>query len=280
MLTSQNLPSLIALINKKLKEANVKEKPADKKHIQIRSVHRHPSNDLVLYTMTPRQAKVLRDQGEKWIHALSPKLKLHHQIHTVVVHGIPASFQPSDQQHLDMLMAMNPETLTPAPVFVKWISLNAIQRGVSHSSIRIGFADAKQAKKAVEQQVFYGRYNKKTEYGRKSKSKCMNCLQDRHTSNHCKTDLMCPYFSESHPADKCELRGLMTSNCMACARALKTTKNDVDLKTLFSTTPLHLRHSPLDPTCPTRLALKRAEAAKAAKATTVPPGAKDRVHLE
>lgn len=96
----------------------------------------------------------------------------------------------------------------------------------------------------------------------------MNCLQDGHTSNHCKAELMCPYCAEEHPADKCELKCLMTSNCTACARALKLKEPETDLGELFSTTPANLSHSPLDPTCPTRVAQKRAEVTKAISKTT------------
>lgn len=169
VLTTTNYPTLIALVNAKLAEANVKEKPTDSKSIQIRSVHRHTSNYVVLYTTTPHQADLLRKHAEKWVQLLSPHLKPHEPVHTVVVHGIPALFQPADQQHLEMLMAMTPDIQSPEPLFVKWISPNAIQRGVSHSSIWIGFKNADQAKRAVEHQVFFGRYNKKTEYGRKAK---------------------------------------------------------------------------------------------------------------
>lgn len=266
-----NYPTLITLVNSKLAEANIKENVGDQKPIQIRSVHRHPSNDVVLYTTTPHQAETLRRQGDKWIHLLSPRLSLHLPIHTVVVHGIPASFQPSDPQHLDMLFAMNQETMSPAPVFVKWISQNTIQRGVSHSSIRIGFSDAEQARRAVEQKVFYGRYNKRTEFGRKTKLRCMNCMGEGQTSNQCKADMMCPYCASDHPADKCELRGTMTSNCTACARALKAADQTTDLSTIFSKTPIHLHHSPLDPTCPTRLAIKKKEAAEEASTATAIP---------
>lgn len=150
--------------------------------------------------------------------------------------------------------------MSPAPTFVKWISQNAIHRGVSHSSIRIGFSDAEQAQRAVEQQIFYGRYNKRTKFGRKTKPRCMNCLGEGHTLNHCKADMMCLYCAGDHPADKCELRSKMTSNCTACARALKTADQTTDLKTLFSKTPVHLHHSPLDPTCPARINSKRQQA--------------------
>lgn len=91
-----------------------------------------------------------------------------------------------------MLAAMNADTLNPAPVFVKWVSANAVQRGASHLSIRIGFADAAQAALAVEQKIFYGRFNKSTEFGRKAKPRCMNCLQEGHITRYCKEELMCP----------------------------------------------------------------------------------------
>lgn len=88
-LLSMNYATLIALINSKLTEACIKEKTADPKPIQIQSVHRHPSNNQVLYTTTPQQAKELRRQGTKWIPLLSSSLSLHLTVHTVVVHGIP-----------------------------------------------------------------------------------------------------------------------------------------------------------------------------------------------
>lgn len=270
-LISYNYPSLIALINGKLTEANIKEKASDVKPLPIRSVHRHPSNDVVIYTTTTQQAEAIRKQGDKWIALLSPCLKLHLPVHTVVVHCIPASFQPSDPQHLEMLAAMNPETMTPSPVFVKWVSLNAIQRGSSDSSIRIGFTNADQARRAVEQNIFYGKYSKCTEYGRKTKTRCMNCLEEGHASHHCKGAMMCPYCAADHAADKRELRGKTTSNCTSCARAILKKTPDTNLKILFSTTPVHLHHSPLDPTCPTRLEAKKQEAAKAALASKTAP---------
>lgn len=155
-LANLNYPPLISLINTKLAAANIKTTATDEKAIQVRSVHRHPSRDIVIYTTTPQQAEILRNRSEEWLHTVSPKLIIHSPVHSVVVHGIPATFIPTDPQHIEMLVAMNADTLNPAPVFIKWLSPNAIHRGVSHSSIRIGFADAKQAQKAVDQKIFYG----------------------------------------------------------------------------------------------------------------------------
>lgn len=270
-LASMSYPTLITTVNKLLGSLHIKENPTDTKAIQIRSVHRHPSNDLVLYTTTPNQADRLRQQGSKWLTLLSPKLSLRPPIFTVVVHGIPTSFNPTCPDHLSMLKAMNPDTLDTPLVFVKWISPQAVQKGVSHSSIRIGFTSAEQAKRAVEERIFYGNYNKKTEHGRITKTRCMNCLQEGHTSKFCKTPVLCPYCAETHHADTCPIKSRTTSNCTACARRMKDADPALDLKHLFSTTPLVLRHSPLDPTCPARIAAAVDKARKATEARQQQP---------
>lgn len=178
-----------------------------------------------------------------------------------------------------MLRAMNTDTLDPAPLFVKWISSNAVQRGATHSSIRIGFADANQAQHTVDLKIFYGRFNKKTEFGHKTKPRCMNCLQEGHITRYFKAQLMCPYCAEPHAADQCEMHGKLTTNCTTCARQLLKTDPTTNLKTVFSETPRHLRHSPLDPTCPARIAEKLTLATKANKKKNDPPSPPDHPHL-
>lgn len=148
---------------------------------------------------------------------MSEGLTLQNPVHTVVVHGIPTSFNPTDPKHLEMLRVMNPDTLSPPSIFIKWLRANAVQRGAFHSSIRIGFANADQAKMAVDMKIFYGWFNKRTKHRRKSKPRCMNCLQEGHVTRYCKEPVMCPYCSGSHIAESCALHGNMTTSCTACA---------------------------------------------------------------
>lgn len=192
-------------------------------------------------------------------------MTLRNPVYPVVVHGIPTSFNSDCPDHMAMLIAMNPETLSPPPLFFKWISQQTIKRGVSHSSIRLGLSSSDQAKKAVDGMIFYGRFNKKTENGRATKARCMNCLHKGHTSNYCKEKVMCPLCAEEHQADQCSLKGRLTTSCTACARYMKGKDPSLDLKALFAKNPVGLRHSPLDPTCPTRIA-KKAELEKQATA--------------
>lgn len=261
-LASLNYPTLITTINRRLADLSIKVNQSDTKPIAIWSVHRHPSNNLVLYTTTSDQEDALIEQHDKWVHLLSKGLALHNPVHSVVVHGIPTSFNPTDPQHLEMLGAMNPNTLNPPPMFVKWISANAVQQGETHSSIRIGFSEADRATQAVEQKIFYGRFNKHTEFGRKIKPRCMDCLKEGHITRHCKEKVMCPYCSEEHTPNSCNLQGKMTTNCTACARNAQTLDSAVDLKSLFAKTSRYLCHSPLDQTCPAQIAGKKAQALK------------------
>lgn len=158
-------------------------------------------------------------------------------IYPVVVHGIPTSFNPVSPDHLRMLEAMNPDTFKTPPLFVKWISQQSVQRGTSQSSIRIGFSSLDQANEAVKNKIFYGRFNKQTEHGRATKARFMNCLQDGHTSKHCKEPGLCPYCAENHPADTCELKGKMTSTVpLAHDTARRSTRR--------STSKLSLRQHP------------------------------------
>lgn len=156
----------------------------------------------------------------------------------VFVHVILTSFNPADPQHLDMLAAMNPNTLNPAPVFFKWISFNAVYRGASHSLIRIGFADVEQAKHTVKQKVFYSHFNKRKR--KKSKPRCLNCLQEGHTAHYFKAELMCPYCARTHTSNKCEWHRKMTTCCTACARHMQKTETTLSVRTLLLNTPQHL----------------------------------------
>lgn len=253
-LASLSYPAIMSMINVQLALSGIKENPTDPKAIQIRSVHHHPSNNIVLYTKSAKQANALRTTSQRWLPQTTQHMMLRNPILPVVVHGIPTSFNPNCPDHMEMLTAMNQDTLSPPPQFVKWVSPQAIKQGVSHLSIRLGFLSLEQAKKAIEDKIFYGRYNKQTEHGRASKARCMNCLQEGHTSNFCKEQVMCCYCSEEHQADKCPSQGLTTKSCTACARHLKKGNLSLDLKELFSKTPVGLHHSPLDPTCPTRIA--------------------------
>lgn len=137
-------------------------------------MHRHPSNNLVLYTTTNIQADTLRICSKDWIPLLSYKLQLHNPVHVVVIH---ASQCPSALLTPNTWPCLQKWTqiLNPAPCFVKWTSSNAVQLGESHSLIRIGFVNSDQEKTTVKQKQFYRIFNKKIEFSQKIKPHFMNC---------------------------------------------------------------------------------------------------------
>lgn len=99
----------------------------------------------------------------------------------------------------------------------------------------------------------------RTKHGKKTKPRCMN------VTKYCKDQLMCPYFAGEYSAESCDLHGKMTTNCTACARHAQRGDASISLVSLLSEAPCHLRHSPLDPTCPARLAEKKSIAQAASK---------------
>lgn len=66
-LSSLSYPALIMKLNNQLSSSGIKENPQDLKAIQVRSVHHHPSNDIILYTTTAKQADVLRTTSQRWL---------------------------------------------------------------------------------------------------------------------------------------------------------------------------------------------------------------------
>lgn len=212
-------------------------------------MHRHPSNNLVLYTTTNIQADTLRICSKDWIPLLSYKLQLHNPVHVVVIH---ASQCPSALLTPNTWPCLQKWTqiLNPAPCFVKWTSSNAVQLGESHSLIRIGFVNSDQEKTTVKQKQFYRIFNKKIEFSQKIKPHFMNCPQEDHITRYFKAKFMCLYCAKEHTTDKCVMHGKIMTNCTACLRHLKKSASTIDIKALFSETPRHLRHSPIDPTYP------------------------------
>lgn len=149
-LTNLSYPALITKTNIQLQTSGVKENTSDLKTIQVGLVHQHPSNDLVLYTTTAKQAEALRATSQRWLPQITQKMSLRNPVYPVVVHGIPTSFKPDCPDDIKILIAMNPDTLNPPPLFVKWVSQQAIKRGVLLSLIRIGLYSIEQAKKQLK----------------------------------------------------------------------------------------------------------------------------------
>lgn len=150
-----------------------------------------------------------------------PDLTLHNPVHVVVVHGIPTSFDSADPQHLEMLRDMNPDTLDLMSLFVKWVGAHTVQHEATYLSIRIGVDTTDQGKLVVEQKIFYGCFNKRTEFRQQTKPRCMNLLYNSHIMRLFKEELMCPDCTDNHTDNMCTIPCKMTTNCTACARHIQ-----------------------------------------------------------
>ncbi|KAH9808168.1 hypothetical protein DFH28DRAFT_1136581 [Melampsora americana] len=107
----KTIPELIKVLNLELSSSKILLKPEDTKPIEVRNVHRHPSGDLVIYLDSQRHAQSLRSQEKEWLHKISPNLAIKQELHAIIVHGEPTTFNPSRKEDIDLLKTCNGDLL-------------------------------------------------------------------------------------------------------------------------------------------------------------------------
>lgn len=250
----KTVPELIRSFNAVLKENNIKIGPDDASCIVARNIHRHPSNDLVIYLDSPKQVQALRDQVDAWLPKVSPNLALKQVVHSVIVHGVPTTFNPTRQEDVDLLKINNGEMLDNA-LFVRWLKKDTADDATKrHSSLLIGFKTLGEASLAARTKVWQGRGRHRTELSGPPPTRCFNCQGLGHTAAACKLAPMCPFCSEAHHAHNCPAKGLTAMKCIACARGKQKSDPSTNLVRLFKEDHHELLHHPFAPTCPVRIA--------------------------
>lgn len=146
-----------------LNEAGIKVKPDDESPIMARNIHRHPSNDLVVYLDSHKQVQALRDQVASWLPKVSPHLALKQEVHSVIVHGIPTTFNPTRPEDIDLLKICN-GTLLDDAIFLRWLRRDPADDPTKrHSSLLIGFKTLREASLAARTKIWHGRGRHRTE---------------------------------------------------------------------------------------------------------------------
>lgn len=250
----KSITELIKSLNMVLKDNNIKLSPSDTSHMAVRNIHRHPSHDLVIYVESQKQAQALRDQVDSWLPKVSPYLALKQEVHSVIVHGIPTTFNPTRQEDVDLLKTCNGELLDNA-LFVRWLKRDTADDAAKrHSSLLIGFKTLAEAALAARTKVWHGRGRHRTEISGPPPTRCFNCLGVGHTAAACKTAPMCPYCSGNHHLHNCPSKGGTALKCIICAREKLKADPTTNLTRLFKDNHADFLHHPFSPLCPVRIA--------------------------
>lgn len=253
----QSIPRLLIALNSHLGEKNVKINESSKSPIEVKSIQRHTFNDLILHLESPKHADALRSKAKEWLPTFSEKLEMKPETHTILVHGIPTTFNPKNPEHLGDLIASNGDHLANLSG-ISWMNIRAVEEeNKKYSSIIILLPDREAAQRCVKDQIWY-RFNKKrTELGRRPPPRCFNCLQSGHTAAACSQPALCPYCGDAHHAHHahtCGNRGLTPPKFTSCAREKERIDPHANLKGIFASNPTDLLHSPFDPSCAIRQA--------------------------
>ncbi|KAH9809093.1 hypothetical protein DFH28DRAFT_1134417 [Melampsora americana] len=250
----KTIPELIKILNNILKDNHIKVSQDSVSPIAVRNIHRHPSNDLVIYLESPKQAQALREQVASWLPKVSPTLALKQEVHAIVVHGIPTTFNPTRPEDIDLLKTCNGNLLNNA-LFVRWLKKDTAENSAKrYSSLLIGFKTSSEASLAAKAKVWHGRGLHRTQVCGPPVSRCYNCQGTGHTAAACKLATMCPHCSDDHREHNCPVKSSTAMKCVACARMKLKLDPSTNLKRLFKEDHADFLHHPFAPTCPVRIA--------------------------
>lgn len=254
VLTDQSTPRLLVALNRLLAAKQIKPHENSKMAVEVKSIQRHTFNDLILHLESPSHAEALRKTADKWLPTFSEKLTMKPDLHAILIHGIPTTFNPKSPDHLEDLIASNGDRLASLKS-IRWMNAKVVEEEKkNYSSIILFLTDREAAQRCVKDQIWY-RFNKKrTEMGKKPPPRCFNCLKAGHTAAACPDKALCPYCGEEHHAHTCPKKGTTPPKCTSCAREKLKLDPIVNLKGVFAANPVDLLHSPFDPKCSARQA--------------------------
>lgn len=99
----------------------------------MKAIQRHYSNDLVVHAEMQAHARSLKEAAPSWLPQLSPGFTIKLEIHAVLVHGVPTSFEPAIEDHVKEHKVSNGEMLSSMSS-VRWVNPKSIEEGDKHFS--------------------------------------------------------------------------------------------------------------------------------------------------
>lgn len=245
---------LIQELNLVFRAYKINLKPEDKAAIEIKSVRRHPSNNIDLYFETAAHALKVREMPRTWVQGFSKTLKMKEARHEIIVNGISKTFDPNIPDHVEELQVCNGALLKDM-LSVCWLNPKALEDPEKrHSLLLISLKTKEQAQLCVKEKIWHGRGRHITLRSGPPPRRCYNCQKTGHTAPACPLPPLCPFCGEKHHSHTCPENGKTSMKCTACARKKVTLEPQTNLKALFASNPVDLIHHPFSPVCPTRIA--------------------------
>lgn len=217
---------------------------------RIRAFKRiHQTGDVVILLKKPEHAEAVLAAESLWVRRLSPDLKIKMKTYTIMVHGIPTTFDPTDKGMVRNLQAKKGNRLD-ALESIQWANPNSIAIGKPFSSIFISLTNPEEANTAIFQNVSYQRELRTTERSKKHQSgvQCYECQGFCHTQKMCTQKPRCAVCTGDHQTEACETLETGKTYCVNCTEAYiasqKTTSPLFSKKDITHEVLKTLEHSP------------------------------------
>lgn len=251
--------TLAARINTAIKAAIPSSSPRIK---AFKRVHR--TGDINVFFETQDHLEQAAETANLWVPKFNDKLRLKTKIYTIMVHGVPTSFDITDDRKVKSFQFENGNILNSLES-IRWANTNSIATKKPFSSLFISLGDPEAANEAIFNNIIYQREIQTTERSKKHAGsiQCFKCQGFGHTKAPCKAASRCATCTGDHPTDECDAATAGKSYCANCTDVFvnekkKTnpafTSDDIEPEDLTK-----LEHSPQAASCP----IKRAKAVPA-----------------
>lgn len=222
----------------------------------VRAIRKiHQNGEIVLQFNNPDHARKAQEQSSEWPPLLNPNLKLKVKLYTVMVHGIPTSFDVSRADEFSKLKQEN-QGLLDSLQSIRWVNTHSLLISKPFSSIFISLSDPEDANAAIFNKVNFEGELKPTERSKKhaGASQCFKCQAYGHHQNNCPSEPCCAHCAYLHKTKDCPRGAKATQRCINCTKAYifdkRKTNPDFSTSNISPEESIPMAHSAQASHCP------------------------------
>lgn len=228
-------PALVQKANETLEAMDAK---VEGELVTVRGVNFLPSGDVSFYAQNCQHQKWLMDNKHTWSKKVHPDLEASPSTFSVMIHGIPKSFNITSKVSIDRLASENKFQASEV-ARVCWMGSN-LPSEKKAGTIILSFLNKDLALRIERSGIFNNFEVHRTEKFKPHPPQCYQCLRVGHFGRWCCKSPKCAKCGGKHPTNKCPDGPGNVSTCVLCTEGLKSRTPGVS----------DVSHTPFNIVCP------------------------------